>query len=175
MKPAAAAPHIQTHREPGTLCGHTCANSCAQRPCVRDERQATNCASNSRSTFGIHSDYIRNTNRNTFGVCKSQFFETFALLKRRSLHPSFKCECFKSIAICILRMYSDWYSECTPNVLRMYSDCGMHSLLPDARLAQRSLRTRVCTSVPAQGLWLMLYLDACVVQQLLASCPDDGE
>jgi hypothetical protein len=57
---------------------------------------------------------------------------------------------FQSTVICILRMYSDWYSECTPNVFRMYSDCGMHSLLPDARLAQRSLRTRVCTSVPAQ-------------------------
>ena len=100
---------------------HLCKPMCA-KTLVQDERQATNCASHSRSTFGIHSEYIRSTNRSTFGVCKSQYFETFALLKRRSLHPSFEHECLKSIAICILRMYSDWYSECSPIVFRLYSE-----------------------------------------------------
>ena len=52
--------YIQTHHEPETSCGHTCANPCAQRPlCETSVRQQT-----VHPTVGVHSEYIRST----FGV-----------------------------------------------------------------------------------------------------------
>ena len=59
----------------------------------------------------------------------------------------------------MLRMYSD----CAPNVLRMYSECtptvGCTVCCLTLVSHTRSLRTTVCTSVPAQGPWLMVCLD----------------
>ena len=63
------------------------------------------------------------------------------------------------VGFTILRMYSD----CTPNVLRMYSECTPTVACTVCCLTlvshTRSLRTTVCTSVPAQGPWLMVCLD----------------
>ena len=66
------------------------------------------------------------------------------------------------------------YSECTPNVFRMYSDCWMHSLLPDARLAHKVFAHN-CLHKCARTRSLAHGVFGCVVQQLLASCPDDGD
>ncbi len=108
--------YIQTHHEPGTLCGHTCANSCAQRPCVRDERQATNCASNSRSTFGIHSEHIRSTIGAHSEYGKTYHFVTFAFSKEETAYIIL----FNALT---LKCWVLPYSECAPIVLRMYSEC----------------------------------------------------
>jgi hypothetical protein len=65
------------------------------------------------------------------------------------------------VGFIILRMYSD----CIPNVLRTYSECipivGCMVCCLKLVAHTRSLRTRVRTSVPAQGLWLMVCLDVC--------------
>ena len=65
-------------------------------------------------------------------------------------------------------------SECTPNVFRLYSDCWMHSLLPDARLAHKVFAHN-CLHKCARTRSLAHGVFGCVVQQLLASCPDDGD
>ena len=75
--------YIQTHHEPETLCGHTCANTCAQRPCV-------NHASHNRNTFGIHSEYIRSTVGVHSEDGKTYHFVTSAFLKiKNNLDHSF--------------------------------------------------------------------------------------
>ena len=58
-----------------------------------------------------------------------------------------------------------------------HNACARVSLDPRCTVCFVTLvwHTRVCTSVSAQGLWLMVCLDVCVVQQLVALCPNDGD